>query len=90
MTTVEPVDPLELLTFADLARLWKTGEDWLRKGVSAQALPHTRVAGQIRFTREQAARILADHAVAPAHIPTVDEVGAKRAAAVGRSERKSA
>ncbi|QOC89848.1 hypothetical protein [Micromonospora craniellae] len=76
---LELLDPLELLTFEDLARLWKTGEDWLRKGVSARKYPHHRVAGQIRFTRADAAAILASLAVGVAHIPTADEVAARRA-----------
>lgn len=72
-------DPLELFTFADLARLWQTGEDWLRRGVSARKFPHHKVAGQIRFSREDAAAILAGRAVEPARIPTRAEAAEKRA-----------
>ncbi|MFG3709183.1 hypothetical protein ACGF7U_31255 [Micromonospora sp. NPDC047670] len=70
---------LEVFTFAELAALWKTGEDWLRKGVSARIFPHHRIANEIRFTHEDAAEILASRAVKPAHVPTPDEVAAKRA-----------
>lgn len=72
-------DPLKLYTFAELAELWGTGEDWLRKGVSSKKYPHHRIADQIRFSRENAAAILALHAVEPAHIPTRDQVAARRA-----------
>lgn len=82
-------DALELLTVADLAELWKTGEDWLRKGVAARTLPHTRVAGQIRFTRNQAAEILASRAVELARVPTRDEV-ADRRSEVTRPKRNAA
>jgi len=82
-------DPLELLTFADLAELWQTGEDWLRRGVSARRLPHTRVGREIRFTRDQAAAILASRAVELAHVPTRDEVAARRAD-VARPNNRSA
>lgn len=82
-------DPLELFTFTDLAQMWGTGEDWLRKGVSARRLPHHRVADQIRFTREDAAEILASLAVRPAKVPTRDEVASRRAD-VARSDRSAA
>ncbi|SCL15116.1 hypothetical protein [Micromonospora inyonensis] len=76
---------LEVFTFAELAALWKTGEDWLRKGVSARTFPHHRIANEIRFTHEDAAEILASRAVKPASVPTPDEVAARRAE-VGRSK----
>ena len=82
-------DPLELLTFADLAALFKTGEDWLRRGVSQRRFPHVRIAGQIRFTREQAAEIVASHAVGLAHVPTKTEVAEIRAEAA-QSRRSAA
>ena len=80
-------DPLELFDFADLAKKWKTGEDWLRRGVSARTLPHHRIAGQIKFTHEDAAEILASLKVRPAHVPTRDEVADKRAG-VAKPDRR--
>lgn len=85
-------DPLQLLTFADLARLWGTGEDWIRRGVSARRFPFTHAGREIRFTRDQAAAILAARAVEPAHVPTRDQVAATRARAARptRTRRKAA
>jgi hypothetical protein len=82
-------DPLRLYTVAELAALWGTGEDWLRKGAAARRLPHHRVAREIRFTEADAAEILAGLAVRPAHTPTRDEVGARRAD-VARTDRRAA
>ncbi|MCT2276350.1 helix-turn-helix domain-containing protein [Micromonospora chalcea] len=72
-------DDLKVFTFAELAELWKTGEDWLRRGVSARVFPHHRIANEIRFTYADAAAILASREVKPAHVPTTAEVAAKRA-----------
>lgn len=82
-------DPLRLFTVAELAALWGTGEDWLRRGAAARTLPHHRIAREIRFTEQDAAEILASLAVKPAHTPTRDEVGAKRAG-VARTDRSAA
>ncbi|AYF31072.1 hypothetical protein CSH63_27265 [Micromonospora tulbaghiae] len=72
-------DDLKVFTFAELAELWKTGEDWLRRGVSARVFPHHRIANEIRFTVADAAAILASREVKPAHVPTPAEADAKRA-----------
>jgi hypothetical protein len=82
-------DPLELFTIPELAAMWKTGKDWLEKGVQARRWEFTRAGREIRFTRAQAAAILASRAVEPAHIPTRDEVAAKRGE-VTRSDRSAA
>lgn len=82
------IDPLALLSPADLAELWGTGEDWIRRGVAARRWRWTRAGREIRFTREQAAAILADLVVEAEQeqVPTRDEVAARRAAAVAQPE----
>lgn len=84
-------DPLQLFTVAELAALWGTGEDWLRRGVAGRRLPYHRIANEIRFTRDDALAILAIYAQPAANtpIPTRDEVGAKRAD-VARTDRSAA
>jgi hypothetical protein len=83
-------DPLALLTPADLAELWGTGEDWIRQGVAARRWKWTRAGREIRFTRDQAAAILADREVEAeqTQVPTRDEVAARRATAVAQPNRK--
>lgn len=72
-------EDLTLLTIADLAALCRSGEDWIRKAVAARRIPFTRPARETLFTRDQAIEIIKLHGVEPAHVPTRDEVTAKRA-----------
>lgn len=73
-------DPQALLTLDDMAELCQTGTDWIRKLVQARKVEHTRVAGQIRMTRDEFAAMIRDHAVPASEvpIPTRDEVSARR------------
>lgn len=73
-------DPQALLTLDDMAELCQTGTDWIRKLVQARKVEHSRIAGQIRMTRDEFAALIRDHKV-PASavpIPTRDEVSARR------------
>ena len=54
-----------LLTVAELAVLLKMSESWVRKGVLERTIPFTKMGRSVRFTREQAAAIVARGAQVP-------------------------
>jgi excisionase family DNA binding protein len=57
------------LTVAELAALLRVSESWIQKRCAARAIPHTRVARQIRFTAEHVAQILAAGEEQPTVLP---------------------
>lgn len=60
MSTDEPIDPLQLLDCDDLATLLKMSRKWVEDQVAGELIPYTRVGARaVRFTREQAAEIIA-------------------------------
>lgn len=50
---------LELFTIVEAAELLRVPEGWLRKRVSAQAVPHTRLGKHVRFTADHLQQIVA-------------------------------
>ena len=73
-------DPLALLDLDDMAELTKTKADWIRRLCQKRLVEYTRVANEIRMTRDQFAALLRDHAVpvSDVAVPTRDEVAAQR------------
>lgn len=72
------VAELKLLTIADLAEICGTGEDWIRRAVSARQFEWTKVGREVRFTRAQAEAAIASRAERPVKVPRADEVAAAR------------
>jgi excisionase family DNA binding protein len=50
---------VELFTISEAAELLRVPEGWLRKKVTAGAVPHTRLGKHVRFTMEHLRRIIA-------------------------------
>lgn len=48
----------ELFTISEAAVLLHVPEGWLRKKVSAQCVPHTRLGKHVRFTRDHLEQIV--------------------------------
>lgn len=48
----------ELFTISEAAVLLHVPEGWLRKKVSAQSVPHTRLGKHVRFTRDHLEQIV--------------------------------
>lgn len=82
-------EDLALLTVAELAAICRTGEDWIRASVAARKIPFCMPTREIKFTREQAERIIASFAFEPEQIevPTVQELANMRADAVKASRK---
>ena len=55
----------EVFTIVEAARLLRVPEGWLRKKVTAGAVPHTRLGKHVRFTASHLTQILADGEPAP-------------------------
>jgi hypothetical protein len=53
--------PKRVLTLEQLAAEWQIATRWLEEGVRRGRLPHTRLAGKVRFTDDDAAEILSMH-----------------------------
>lgn len=62
-----PTDqPPPIYTIAEAARLLRVPEGWLRKKVTAGAVPHTRLGKHVRFTADHLHRIVASGEAQPA------------------------
>jgi excisionase family DNA binding protein len=61
---------LELFTIVEAAELLRVPEGWLRKRVSAHAVPHTRLGKHVRFTAEQLREITAKAELQPVSVPS--------------------
>lgn len=65
--TAVPTDQLPpIYTIAEAARLLRVPEGWLRKKVTAGAVPHTRLGKHVRFTADHLRRIVAAGEAQPA------------------------
>ncbi len=62
-------DPVDLFTIAEAAASLRVPEGWLRKKVTAGAVPHTRLGKHVRFTAEHLRRIVSDGEAVPCHAP---------------------
>jgi len=51
--------PVRLYTIPEAAAILRVPEGWLRKKVSAGAVPHTRIGKHVRFTDAHLRRIVA-------------------------------
>lgn len=56
-------------TIAEAARLLRVPEGWLRKKVTAGAVPHTRLGKHVRFTDDHLRQIIASGEEQPATPP---------------------
>lgn len=63
-------DLIELYTIGEAAKLLRVPEGWLRKRVSAHAVPHTRLGKHVRFTAEQLREITAKAELEPVSVPS--------------------
>ncbi len=63
-------DVIELYTIVEAAELLRVTEGWLRKRVSAHAVPHTRLGKHVRFTAEQLREITARGELQPVSVPS--------------------
>lgn len=54
------MDPLELLTYRELADLWSTTPEALRKRVERGELPVLRLGRTVRFPRHQLEQLVAE------------------------------
>ena len=63
-------DLIELYTIVEAAKLLRVPEGWLRKRVSAHAVPHTRLGKHVRFTAEQLRDITVGGALQPVSVPS--------------------
>lgn len=68
---VVPADPASapLYTIAEAAALLHVPEGWLRKKVTAGAVPHTRLGKHVRFTVDHLRRIIVAGEVEPSGPP---------------------
>jgi excisionase family DNA binding protein len=57
--------PTHLYNIVEAASVLGVPEGWLRKKVSARAVPHTRLGKHVRFTDDQLNRIVSAGAVEP-------------------------
>lgn len=60
---------MQLLTFAEAARLLNIPKSWLRKKVAARAVPFTRLGRHVRFTEEHLRSIVARGEQTPLVVP---------------------
>lgn len=79
---------LQVYTIAEAACLLRVPEGWLRKKVTAGAVPHTRLGKHVRFTVDHLRRIVAAGEEQPAAMPGDNGQGlsphARRAGRAGR------
>jgi excisionase family DNA binding protein len=64
-----PDDPPRLYTFVEAAKLLQVPEGWLRKKVTAGAVPHTRLGKHVRFTDDHLRRIVEAGEQVPTALP---------------------
>ncbi len=77
----------QLFTISEAAVLLHVPEGWLRKKVSAQSVPHTRLGKHVRFTSDHLQRIVAageSSAAASARPNGVSARARRRPEATGR------
>jgi excisionase family DNA binding protein len=67
--------PVQLFGIADAAALLRVPEGWLRKKVTAGAVPHSRLGKHVRFTPDHLRRIVAAGEVEPLPTPATRERG---------------
>jgi excisionase family DNA binding protein len=75
--SIEPIraPALKLYTIPEAAELLHVPEGWLRKKVSAGAVPHTRLGKHVRFTDEHLLRIVEQGESEPVSIPIATSQG---------------
>lgn len=71
-----PTDQLSpVYTIVEAARLLRVPEGWLRKKVTARAVPHTRLGKHVRFTADHLRQIITTGEQTPITVPATVSAG---------------